>query len=117
VTINVEKESNQSEHIINNHNDNILTQDEIDPLPTIIRTNNIEIEINQLNEIQHVSSSTTTNKTTPSRISFRMNPDGTRVSISRPPLPTNHQSPLVNALRRVKKLNLKFFIIQSLFFV
>jgi len=46
-----------------------------------------------------------------------MNPDGTRVSISRPPLPTNHQSPLVNALRRVKIIKFKFFITQIIIFV
>ena len=42
--------------------------------------------------------------TTPSRISFRLNPDGSRVSISRPPLPTNLQSPLSNSLRRVRNV-------------
>ncbi len=99
----MEKESNQSENIIDNHNDNILTQDEMDPLSTVTRTNDIEIEIDRSNETQRVSSSTTNDKTTPSRISFRMNPDGTRVSISRPPLTTNRQSPLINALRRVRK--------------
>jgi hypothetical protein len=63
-------------------NDQILTQDE---LPITTRTN----------ENPGASSSTT-----PSRISFRLNPDGTRVSISRPPLPTNPQSPLLSSLRR-----------------
>jgi hypothetical protein len=37
-----------------------------------------------------------------------MNPDGTRVSISRPPLPTTRQSPLKSSLRRVRK-SIQFF--------
>lgn len=44
----------------------------------------------------------TANARTPSRISFRLNPDGTRVSISRPALPTNAQSPPLHSLRRVR---------------
>ncbi|CAF5031868.1 unnamed protein product, partial [Rotaria sp. Silwood1] len=34
------------------------------------------------------------------RITYRMNPDGTRVSISRPPLPTNRQSSCFSSLHR-----------------
>jgi hypothetical protein len=79
---NTENVSNTNE----NFNDNIFTQDENHQLPTTPQMNDSEIEINRSNE-----------KPTPSRISFRMNPDGTRVSISRPPLPTNP------SLRRVKK--------------
>jgi len=94
-TTNVEKESN----VIDNHIDSLLTQDETDQLPTTTRTNGLENENNRSNEIQDDTSSTTNERTTPSRISYRMNPDGTRVSISKPPLPTNPQSPLIN-LRR-----------------
>ncbi len=79
---NTENVSNTNE----NFNDNIFTQDENNQLPTTPQMNDSEIEINRSNE-----------KPTPSRISFRMNPDGTRVSISRPPLPTNP------SLRRVRK--------------
>ncbi|CAF0967638.1 unnamed protein product [Adineta steineri] len=51
---------------------------------------------NDQNDTQTVIPTITNEKTTitPARLSFRTNPDGSRVSISRPPLPTNHQSPL-----------------------
>ena len=64
-------------------------------------------EINSSNRASCVTSSTT-NARTPSRMSFRMNPDGSRVRVSRPPLPTNHQSPLANALRRVRNFHFHF---------
>lgn len=60
-------------------------------------------EIEQSNEGQNVTSSTTNERATPVRMSYRMNPDGTRVSISRPLLPTSRQSPRLNSLRRVRK--------------
>jgi hypothetical protein len=78
-----------------------LTQDEPNELPTTTGTN----------ENPRASSSTT-----PSRISFRLNPDGTRVSISRPPLPTNPQSPLLSSLRRVRKFFL-FYNDKFVFFL
>jgi hypothetical protein len=57
---------------------------------------------NDLNDTQPLISSTTNEKViTPARISYRTNPDGSRISISRPPLPINHQSPLIS-LRRVR---------------
>lgn len=40
-------------------------------------------------------------KTTPVRVSYRMNPDGSRVSISRPGVTSTHASPMA-ALRRVR---------------
>jgi len=45
-----------------------------------------------------------TSRATPSRIQIRTNPDGTRVSISRPLLQPNQESPLTTSLRRVCKL-------------
>lgn len=73
--------------------DSVFTQDEIRELPTTIQTNENDAH--------------TTNRRTPARVTFRMNPDGTRVSISRPALPTNAQSPLVNSLRRVRTFSLE----------
>jgi hypothetical protein len=67
---------------------------------------NAQIEIHQStdqDETQHFIPSTTRDRTTPVRISFRLNPDGSRVSLSRPPLPTDHRSPLANSLRRVRR--------------
>jgi len=70
---------------------------------------------NDLNDTQPLISSTTNEKIiTPARISYRTNPDGSRVSISRPPLPINHQSPLIS-LRRVRNQYF-FFVIFLLFF-
>ncbi|CAF0893860.1 unnamed protein product [Rotaria sordida] len=124
MTTNVEKKSsiscqtsNNSENLSDNRNavvtSCILTQDETNrhdniPVTTIqnlhsisvINENpNIEIEIDRLNEERNVTSSTT-NERTPARISYRTNPDGTQVRISRPPLPTNRQSPFFSSLRR-----------------
>ncbi|CAF2651683.1 unnamed protein product [Rotaria sp. Silwood2] len=114
--------ANDSENLTDNRNDvatsRILTPDETNQhdnnisITTTIQTNedlhstsiinenpNREFEIDRTNEEQNVTSSTT-NERTPARISFRMNPDGTRVSISRPALPTNRQSPFFSSLRR-----------------
>ncbi|CAF3607953.1 unnamed protein product [Rotaria sp. Silwood1] len=115
--------SNDSENLNDNRNNIptscILTQDEINQndnmsitTTTIIQTNedlhtisiinenpNTEFEQDRTNGEQNVSSSTT-NERTPARITYRMNPDGTRVSISRPPLPTNRQSSCFSSLRR-----------------
>jgi hypothetical protein len=71
--------------------------------------NNKSIDISQSSQLTNdqsdtqplISSTTSEKPTTPARISYRTNPDGSRVSISRPPLPTNHRSPLIS-LRRVK---------------
>jgi hypothetical protein len=52
-------------------------------------------------ESQHVPASTCIDKTTPVRVSYRMNPDGSRVSISRPPLNSSYPSPLIS-LNRVR---------------
>ncbi|CAF3350494.1 unnamed protein product [Rotaria socialis] len=89
-----------------NQHDNIpittVTRTDVD-LPVVSATN-IELEIDQSHEEQNVTSSTTnertTTTTTPVRMSYRLNPDGTRVTISRPLLPTSRQSPLVTSLRR-----------------
>jgi hypothetical protein len=83
----------------------------LDLLHITNENSNTEIEIHRLNETQHITSTTINDKPTPSRISYRTNPDGTRVSISRPPLPTNRQSPLLSSLRRVSKLGFIFFLI------
>lgn len=58
---------------------------------------------NDQNDSQPLIASSTNEKTTitPSRVSYRTNPDGTRVSISRPALPINHPSPLAST-RRVR---------------
>ena len=75
------------------------------PLPIIIEDYyhenqlNKSIDISQSSQLTNdqndtqslISSATNEKEITPTRISYRMNPDGTRVSISRPPLPTNHQ--------------------------
>lgn len=56
---------------------------------------------NDQNETQPLISSTTGDRpTTPARISYRRNPDGSLVSISRPVLTGSHQSP-IRSLRRV----------------
>jgi type IV secretory pathway ATPase VirB11/archaellum biosynthesis ATPase len=69
---------------------------------------------NDQNDTQPLISSTTNEKiTTPARISYLTNPDGSRISISRPPLSTNHQSPLTS-LRRVR--NQFFALIFLIFF-
>jgi hypothetical protein len=85
-----------------NHYNNIptttttLTNEASAPVSVVNENSN---EINQLNGAAPVTSSTITERTL-SRMSYRMNPDGTRVSISRPPLPTTPQSPLISSLRR-----------------
>ena len=58
---------------------------------------------NDQNNSQPLIPSSTNEKTTvtPSRVSYRTNPDGTRVSISRPALPINHSSSL-SSTRRVR---------------
>lgn len=109
-TTNVETELVRLEDIADNCNDNIFTQDVTINLPRITtQIDDIETNLSRSNENSHVTSSTTNKKSTPSRVSFRLNPDGTRVSISRPALPTNHQSPLVKSLRRVRNSKSKVF--------
>ncbi len=75
---------------------------------------------NDQNDTQPLISSATNEKTTttttPVRISYRMNPDGSRVSISRPPLPINHQSPLTS-LRRVRNHFLSLFLFEFFIFI
>jgi hypothetical protein len=59
---------------------------------------------NDQNDSPPLIPSTTSEKstiTTPARITYRTNPDGSRVSISRPPLQTNRPSSLTS-LRRVR---------------
>jgi len=74
---------------------------------------------NDQSDTQPVISSTTTIttadklNTTPSRISYRRNPDGSLVSISRPRLSANPQTP-TSVLRRVKyNLSIVFFLLFS----
>jgi hypothetical protein len=64
---------------------------------TSIETENTRTD----DDMSTVSNATTTDRSTPTRISFRLNPDGTRVSVSRPSLQINAQSPAVDLLRRV----------------
>ncbi len=86
------------------------------PVPAIIiedysRVNDINksIDVSQSSQLTNdqsdtqplISSTTNEKPTTPVRVSYRTNPDGSRVSISRPPLSTNHRSSLIS-LRRVK---------------
>ncbi|CAF4218834.1 unnamed protein product, partial [Rotaria magnacalcarata] len=90
-------ETNQRENI------SITTVTRTDADLPVVSATNIELEIDQSHEEQNVTSSTTnerTTTTTPVRMSYRLNPDGTRVTISRPLLPTSRQSPLVTSLRR-----------------
>ncbi|CAF0732463.1 unnamed protein product [Adineta ricciae] len=56
---------------------------------------------NDQNDSQPLIPSSTNEKTTvtPSRVSYRTNPDGTRVSISRPALPINYSSSLTSTRR------------------
>lgn len=56
---------------------------------------------NEQNESQPVLPSISVDKTTPVRISYRTNPDGSRVGISRPLLISSHPSPLIS-LNRVR---------------
>ena len=76
--------------------------------PKRIRGTNMDISessqfSNDQNDSQPVPSApaVTTEKTTPARVSYRMNPDGSRVSISRRPSTTGHRSPLIS-LQRVR---------------
>lgn len=82
----------------------IIIEDYSDP-KRIISTNMDVLESSQFsndqNDSQPVSSSIMTERTTPSRISYRMNPDGTRVSISRLSPAPGHRSPLIS-LQRVR---------------
>ncbi|CAF2075561.1 unnamed protein product [Rotaria magnacalcarata] len=89
-------ETNQRENI------SITTVTRTDADLPVVSATNIELEIDQSHEEQNVTSSTTNERTTttPVRMSYRLNPDGTRVTISRPLLPTSRQSPLVTSLRR-----------------
>jgi len=70
---------------------------------------------NDQNDTLPLISSTTSEKpTTPARISYRLNPDGSRISLSRPPLSsTHHQSPTTSS-RRVR---IFFLIILLLIFI
>jgi len=80
----------------------IIIEDYSDP-KRIISTNMDVLESSQFsndqNDSQPVPSSTITERMTPSRISYRMNPDGTRVSISRPSPAPGHRSPLISLQR------------------
>ncbi|CAF1179361.1 unnamed protein product [Adineta steineri] len=105
-TNNVEQDTshqnlNNSENTPIDHN-NISTTAQADETVNFDtnENSNTEIEINLSNETQNITSVTPKETITPSRLSFRLNPDGSRVGISRPPLPTNRQSPSISFLRR-----------------
>ena len=61
---------------------------------------------NEQNESQPVLPSISVDKTTPVRISYRTNPDGSRVGISRPTLTSSHPSPLISLSRVRTRLTL-----------
>lgn len=73
------------------------------------------------NDTQPLISSTTNEKTititttTPARVSYRNNPDGSRVSISRPAISTNHQSPLRRVRNQFLFLHLSFDFLNSFY--
>ncbi|CAF1288080.1 unnamed protein product [Adineta steineri] len=99
---NVEQETshqnlNNSENTPIDHNNISTTAQADETVNTDANENsNTEIEIN----LSNITSVTPKETITPSRLSFRLNPDGSRVGISRPPLPTNRQSPSISFLRR-----------------
>ncbi len=72
---------------------------------------------NDQNDTNPLISSTTSEKpTTPTRISYRLNPDGSRVSLSRPPSSssTQHRSQVLS-LRRVRIVCLIIFLLILIF--
>ncbi|CAF1328237.1 unnamed protein product, partial [Adineta ricciae] len=84
-----------------NHNTSIAAQANED-LPSTSNGNcDMEVDMDRSNNNASIVSTTTKDKGTPSRLSVRFNPDGSRVKISKPPLPTNRQSSSsINFLRR-----------------
>jgi hypothetical protein len=71
---------------------------------------------NDRSEPEQINPSTNNDKTTPVRISYRMNPDGSRVSISRPPLTPSHPSPL-RTINRVRHISMDVYSYMFLLFV